>query len=215
MIVSYKNEFIWIKGRKSASSSIELALNKLCGSGDIYNKLREHQTVQNNIDVNFSDMIEGRKYGLKPHARARGIQKKLINHHKLLTQKQWKSFFKFTVERHPFDKVVSLYYYFIKKNKNMTFDGFIRSGKFKKCYNYPLYTNKKGDVIVDFIIKYESLDNGIRHVEEKIGHKLELFNENVWKIKNRKTPEELLTDEYKDIIYKTFKKEFDLHRYHT
>ena len=39
MIVSHKNRFIFLKTRKTAGSSIEIALSKHCGPEDIITKI--------------------------------------------------------------------------------------------------------------------------------------------------------------------------------
>lgn len=215
MIVSFNKKFIWIKGRKAASSSIEIALNKLCGEGDIYNKLNEHKEVQNSLKVPFSTMIEGRQYGLKPHAKARGIKSKLQKNG-LLRNEQWNSFFKFTVDRHPIDKVGSLYYYLLNKNpkKYKSFDHYMKSGDWKKCYNFPLYTDGNDNVIVDFIILYEALESDLDIVRRELKEEIKLFKENTHQRKRIiKNYDELFTKEHRGMIKKTFRKEIELHQY--
>lgn len=100
------------------------------------------------------------------------------------------NYFKFTIVRNPFDWLVSTYYYIIKNtlhNENtkvsgMTFSQFLtyyvdvmmknqgkELGHNKVCTLYDYVSDEKGNVIVDYIGKYETLNDDMKFICSKIG----------------------------------------------
>lgn len=96
------------------------------------------------------------------HATARIIKNRI-------SDKIWNSYFKFCVERNPYDKVVSMY------EMNQTnaqvkrkFEDWIKRDE-KLPYNSKFYTDRKGEMMVDQVIKYESLNKDLIDVMDKLG----------------------------------------------
>lgn len=87
MIVSFKHKFIFIKTRKTAGSSIEGFLRQFLGPDDIASGLPKE---------NYG-ALNTRLSGHTAHATIR----------KLVKKQEWQSFYKFALERNPWDKVVS------------------------------------------------------------------------------------------------------------
>ncbi len=156
MIISHKFKFIYIKNQKTAGTSIEVALSKICGDEDIVT----HYPLLS---------IEGfkpRNYeGFDQHIAASEIIKKI-------PLEIWNQYYKFTFERNPFDKMVS--WYWDKKRDeqfNKSFQEFC-----VYCSNnleefplgYDLYSiNDK--VVVDFVGRYETLKKDFDYVCKKLG----------------------------------------------
>lgn len=82
MIISHKHRFIFIHGPKTAGTSIADALIPVCGRDDI--------------------IVQHRSHGLNKHDGSARICE-------FAGQEAWNSYFKFTFERNPWDKMVSLY----------------------------------------------------------------------------------------------------------
>src|SRR5207249_1998121 len=69
----------------------------------------------------------------------------------------WKSYFKFCVERNPWDKVLSHYHmHAARKSGSLTLDEYLARRKFP--INYRRYTYPSGNkIIVDRVVRYENL----------------------------------------------------------
>ena len=95
---------------------------------------------------------------------------------KLIDKKIWSSYFKFTIERNPYDKVISFMFFAnrfkkvdnLEKETNKTIE-------LKKYLNYPLYMDNNNKIIVDYIINYNSLKKDIKYVEKKINLNISKF----------------------------------------
>ena len=125
-------------------------LSKKRVSKEQFNKLEkviENKKINNNIFFN--------------HMKAEDIRKKVGN-------KIWNQYFKFSIERNPYDKIISFMYFAnrFKKIKNIKKE-IQKTINLKKYINYPIYTEKK-QVILDYIIDYDNLKKNIKIVENKI-----------------------------------------------
>lgn len=74
----------------------------------------------------------------------------------LVGEKIWNSYYKFTVERNPFDKVVSMFYFLRAQTKYDSILDFIQDGGLEKLQSYDLYSISKLPVM-DTIYRYEDL----------------------------------------------------------
>lgn len=218
MIISHKHKFIFIKTKKTAGTSIEIALSNLCGQNDILTPIAdedEKQRGKNKIypknykigiqDFKIADLKELIKKGLKykirhlysNHSTAEEIQKHL-------DPKIWNSYFKFCFERHPIDKAISAYNYHMKfSNQELSFEDFLKSNDFYK--NFHRYSIDD-QIAVDFVGKYETLQDDFNQILKQIGiDKTILLPKS--KISNKRR-EPLISNESKEIIIKTCKMEF-------
>ena len=138
MIISHKHKFIFIKTRKTAGSSIEKYLYNYLGQHDICTG-----SIKENTPALNSEFIDG-------HISASTIQKQYPF--------EFKNYFKFAVERNPWDKVVSYYFYQQHKKEKRTkggFDAFVEHYG-KNVVDWNLYTSND-NLIVDSLVKYEKL----------------------------------------------------------
>jgi len=178
MIISHNNKFIWIKSRKTASSSIEIALNKICDYNDYINILKENWQTQKNY-VNLNNQYKLRDFDILPHEPIYSLKQKSIKYD-ILNETQWNEYYKFTVERNPWTKVISLYYYFkdSKWDNYNTPRQFMNTDLWKICYNWPLYT-MDDKILVDHIMRYEHINYEINQLSNKLGKVLNLEKENI------------------------------------
>lgn len=182
MIVSHKYKFIFLKTNKTAGTSVEIALSRFCDAGDIITPISgEDELTRKNLGFpgprnylspwNEYTILDGLNF------LVRGKKKKKFYNH--ITAKKararlghdiWNSYYKFCIERNPWDRIVSLYYWRCKKTPRPTISEFISSGAFKtlKRKGFQLYTIDD-QIAVDRILRFEELDDEIERIRHEIG----------------------------------------------
>jgi len=156
MIISHKFKFIYIKNQKTAGTSIEVALSKICGDEDV---------VTPYPLLNIEGFKPRNYLSLDQHLAASEIKRKMI-------PEIWNQYYKFTFERNPFDKMVS--WYWDKKWRdqfNKSFQEFCvycSNNPEEFPLSYDLYSIKD-KVVVDFVGKYETLKKDFDYVCKKLG----------------------------------------------
>jgi hypothetical protein len=184
IIVSHTYGFIFLKTRKTGGSSIEIALRDLCGDIDVITPISEDQTgIPGRGPQNFLFPVmewpeEDRKKWLRGN-RSNRILKRLgfFNHFTAagararLGEDIWASYFKFSVERNPWDRQVSYYYHGGPKpshTKPQSFSDFTRN--MPPIDNWSTYAIGE-QVVVDHIIRYDhdDLQGGLNKALSHIG----------------------------------------------
>ena len=195
MIVSHRHRFIFLKTRKTAGTSIEIALSPFCGPDDILAPLSPAdetlrmtggQVLARNYLAQTADMeryahlvslggrealtllrsFSGRVGGFYNHMPAREVKP-------LLPEDVWQGYYKFTVERNPWDQMVSRYYW---KNRTKwlmpSFSRFLRTELEHrdrgKGSNFDVYAID-GAPAVDHVMRYEQLSDEMRILAGRIG----------------------------------------------
>jgi hypothetical protein len=141
MIISHQHRFIFVKTLKTAGTSIEVFLSQHCGPLDIVTPIQPH--VEPHRPRNHE--------GYFNHISAMEIRERV-------GRDIWNSYFKFCVDRNPWDKTLSYYHMMDhRQGGGLTFDHFLAGNDFP--VNLPKYTepNDGQRVIVDRVIRYEHL----------------------------------------------------------
>lgn len=138
MIISHQHKFIFIKTRKTAGSSIEKYLSKHLGPNDICSGSEQDNTPR--LNTTEKSGHKGWNYFKKKHEHA------------------WTNYFTFAIERNPWDKMVSQFYW-LRRSRSFKvrrgFNTFIieRAHEYNDWSKYAI-----GDkIMVDSLIKYEKL----------------------------------------------------------
>jgi hypothetical protein len=169
MIVSHKYRFIFLRTEKTASTSLMAALRGILDENDL------RATGRRPSWAKFSPIHHSalrrycpRLFGLHTHATASQVRD-------VLGAKIFDSYYKFTVERNPWDRQVSLYSHrqWKKGNPPDGFDRdmrsvFYRNTSYVRLDNWSKYAIGR-DIVADRIIRYERLDEEIGELAATLG----------------------------------------------
>jgi hypothetical protein len=227
MIISHKYRFIFIKTAKSAGTSIEVFLSKQCGSTDVVTPIlppvKGHQPRNYQGFVNPIPAIVRR-----PHKIVSALQSAFINRDKFydhmpatLVQKRvpahvWSGYFKFCVERNPWDKVLSHYHmHAARAGGSLSLDEYLARGRFP--INYFRYTDDSGvKIIVDRVLHYENLAAELSEVLLQLnipfGGTLGVAAKSEYRT-DRRPYQEVFNEEQRKIVEKAFAREIELYGY--
>lgn len=209
MIISHKHKFIFIKTRKTAGTSIEIALAKYCGEQDVITRTDlEDEEMMRQLSLRSPQnyllkgcLPNGKNLQFLSHNPAKFIRQQL-------GEDTWNAYFKFCFERNPWDKVISYYYWKYSRDPRPPLSSFILGGEGGEVCDFELYTID-GEVAVDYIGRYENLERDIIGIYERIGilEKPDLPLAKGYFRKNRQHYSEILGTREKEAIAKTFARE--------
>ncbi len=182
MIISHEHKFIYIKTRKTASSSIEAVLSRLCGPEDIITPTSDRLMTGERLPAqNYRfehPLVPKRPLWRRLLRRPERLYHPTIGFYEhisgwrvkaYLGEAIWNSYFKFSFERNPWDKQVSWYYYKTKSRRQRpSFERFMQNKTKALVDNYPLYAID-GKIAVDFVGRYENLAEDLAHALSVIG----------------------------------------------
>jgi hypothetical protein len=223
MILSHAHRFIYIKTRKTASTSIEAALSEVCGPDDVITEaseqLRDHrkQRAQNYRLVHPS--VPKRPLWKQLLGRPERYYHPSIGYYEHMPawrvrlyagEEIWRRYYKFSFERNPWDRQVSWYHYKTKsKSEPPSFDTFNRDRKRAYVENYDLYS-EEGAIVLDFVGRYEDLEGGFAAVLSTVGlaGRVSLPVTNVSKARTRDY-RRYYTDASRDMIGAWYRREIE------
>ncbi len=178
MIVSHEHKFIFVKTTKTAGTSIEVALSTYCGPRDIITPISPE-------DEGLRDAAGGlppqnyriglRSLGVSGLWRVlrTGKARQFRNHspatyiRQYVGEQVWNSYYKFTVERDPFDKAISRYYWSTTPPRPSITE-YLAVAPESHLTNWPIYTSNNV-IAVDFVARYERLAEDLVAVARRIG----------------------------------------------
>lgn len=226
MVISHEYRFIFLKTYKTGGTSVEVHLSKVCGEGDVLtpiwphvetHRARHHKGLWNPFPelLDRTDRHTARK--LVDLARA----DRFYNHIPATTLRHrvprriWNSYFKFCVERNPWDKTLS-HYWMVRERTggSMSFAEYLGRGDF--CQNHPIYCDRDGGLMVDQVLRYESMSEDMGKVFARLGVPFDGSFGVQAKGEHRKDRapyrERFLPDQ-RDIVARAFSREIAMHGY--
>lgn len=190
MIICYRHGFVFIKTRKTAGSSLEIALSRLCGPGDVVTRLPAEEEEVRRVEGGYGPANHDKR--LREY-RPREFWKRLRhgqratrfpNHAGLVTAREladstaWPHLLRITPERNPWDKAVSRYYWqkrrWEKRPRRTAFPPFTEYLEYLErekphwLSSRALYT-LDGELAVDHFLFYEDLPDGLARLSRRLG----------------------------------------------
>jgi len=202
VIISHKYKFIFIKTGKVGGTSLEIALSQFLGSEDVITPLSKQDELERfrmgyptaqNYQKHFSEMSPNEirkslKYNLlkvfSPEEKKILLSKRFPKRYRghigagqvreLAGEDVWNDYLKFSIERNPWDRVVSLFHFQKKRPyqayesvNELGFREFVLGG-YGYQPNFELYSIN-GIPAMDRIIRYEDLGTGLSDLSRTLG----------------------------------------------
>jgi hypothetical protein len=153
MILSHEYRFIFVKTLKTAGTSIEVFLSQHCGPPDVVTPILPH--VEPHRPRNHD--------GFFNHVPAAAIRDRV-------GPDVWGTYFKFCVERNPWDKTLSHFHMTnARAGGGLSLSDYLARNDFP--LNFPKYTEpgRPGRVIVDRVLRFERLADELADVFGHLG----------------------------------------------
>lgn len=244
MIISHKYRFIFVKTGKTAGTSIECFFSDICGEQDVFTPFiypEEGHRPRNwrRLYNPFPEVNYCLHTGLMPAYWKRigyeFLQRKKFTMHTPAWQirlrvkpEVWNGYFKFSIDRNPFDKILSGWHYWQwKYGTEISMEAYLKKveaairlrkhGVGSLPWNFMNYTDPAtGETMVDRVIKFENLHKDLGEVCEKLGilFSPEMLPKAKGSIrKNTKSYKEILTEKQRETVAELFKDELNLNGY--
>jgi len=225
MIISHRHRFIFIKTEKTAGTSIEIALSRYCGPDDVITPI---QSGDERTRI-LSGGLSARNYFIQPwkYSRADAVEvlktrraAQFRNHSSAhfvrahVPPEIWETYFKFTIERNPWDKVISWYYWQHRTQPRPTISEFLRTPVAARIRGYDLYTISD-ELAVDRVFFFENLDRDMKELGGIFGLSgaLDLPKTKSRHRDDRRPYREVLSDEDRDVVAEIYAREIALFGY--
>jgi len=211
---------------KTAGTSVEVYLSQYCGENDVVTPIiphvephiaRNHRGLWNPVP----DLFENDGRGIRRNLRDFIKLRKFYNHmpasriQRRISPEIWDTYFKFCIERNPWDKTLSDYHMFKDRSLGeLSLDDYLNNGRF--CLNYPKYTDLSGNLIVDKVLRYENLMEELGEVFERVNVPFSGSLGVKAKSEHRRDGaayQNVLDEKQSQLIEKAFSKEIDMHGY--
>lgn len=193
-MISHKLKFIFIHIPKTSGNSLSLFLKHLI----------DNMVIQRNSRMGLNQGID-----IICEKNKRDIKHNKIAYYKNTYGEKINDYFKFTIVRNPYDRMLS-YYFWGKGKNNQEFNRneFINFIKMNKCFQHEYIDN------TFHIIHFENLIDELKEIECF----KDIVNFNNYPTLNastnsKKNYNEILDRELKDLIFNKYKKDFELFGY--
>jgi hypothetical protein len=178
VIISHTHRYIFIKSEKTAGTSIEAALSQHCGDRDMVTPLGDYWFNRDERGQWVHSAMNAE--GFFQHDAAIDVKRKV-------PPDIWESYFKFSITRNPWDRVVSDFSWQARNREELRptrswyhrlgvpYDEFEETRKlFRTFVAGDWKTNDRfylldGELCVDFVVRYEQLSDDLAEVCRRVG----------------------------------------------
>ena len=168
MIASKRHGFIFMKTRKTAGTSVEIALSRVCGDDDVITPISP-------ADEELRVAAGGRS---PQNFTSPPLNEKVFNHvrarraRRALGVEWWRGSYRFAIERNPWDTAVSAYHWSFRPERVAAppaFDDFVASDQLEKLARNSEIYRINGRLAVDRVLRYENLAAELGEVWAHLG----------------------------------------------
>ena len=227
MIVSHRHRFIFVKTFRTAGTSLEVYLSRHCGPDDvltpIFPPVEPHQPRNDRGWFNPLPELLATRRGVRRTCRDLATGRRFYNHipaerlRARLGEATWRSYFKFCVERNPWEKTLS-HHAMLRQERGgaLSLDQYLAGGVY--ALNLPLYAESRGErrLLVDRVLRYESLMEELREVLGALGVPFEgslgVNAKSEYRV-DRRPYQAVFDDRQRRIVERVFADEIALHGY--
>lgn len=151
MIVSHSHKFIYWKPMKVAGSSVLYGFGNQCDEERDIIGCPQDETEQKHKSARLPKLrrfLGPRSVGELNHASPQVIKSKIDD-------AIWNEYTKVTITRNPWDCVVSMYYWEMRKKRTKNFHSFLRTSG--GAFNRKWYFSPQNEIWFDEVLRYETL----------------------------------------------------------
>ena len=210
MIISHKHKYIFIKTSKTAGTSTEIFFQNLSFSHEAQHSQPELMNEEGIVGFRGT---KKEKQDQQPtfcnHSYLSGI-KRFLNNDKIFNE-----YFKFSITRNPWDRVVSRYHFFSPETSFKHYIIFVNRGhkSLPPIFNY--FNEHIDDV---HFIRFENLNEDVEYICKKLGLNYDMNNFGTYKSEFRKHSKhkhytEYYDDETRQIVAEKYAKDIEYFGY--
>jgi hypothetical protein len=182
MIVSRRFGYIFLKTARTAGTSTEIALSRFAGPDDIISPIMKEDEILRRREGGCGPQHHHARPGQPAwQGRLRTLLRRghcLFRNHMsaqelrpLLPEQLWNDSFRFCVERNPFDRAISLYYWCCRRGEDTSLDEFLESPRLNLLIEHGrrIYLDDAGELLVHRVLRYEHLACQLEELRQELG----------------------------------------------
>ena len=225
MLLCHTHRFIFLKTWKTGSTSVELGLGGLCGCGDVITPVGHDEKDRIGPPPQNQDLPHSkwtlRNWAMLVALRSRrdaGV--KFYNHMsakevaRMVPADIWRDYLKISIERNPWDREVSHYYWRLRNPKTRPpFRDYVLDTKRKMINNFDIYSID-GKIVADVVLRNERLAADYAALSERLGCAMPpLPRVKAIYREDRRPYQELFDEETRAVIARRYAKEIEAFGY--
>lgn len=175
-----KKRLIFIKNKKTAGTSFEIALSRYATGKDVVTPITEKdELIRSELGFagprNFQKTLFMNRLTVENHSTASDVRA-------YVGENLWITSHKIAIVRNPFDRIISRYFWNKKNTLHSAgledFREWLAKNTDLLAENESIYL-QNGDIAVDFVLKYEDFISNSREAVSRVGIDPDLFEEDL------------------------------------